>query len=271
MKPIHVGLTGDYNWQQHINGKEHRDTKACQKQSAIATKVKATPLMAFFAAKPKVHPDQSDITEGTSATLSAENSLSFLPSANVINVNLISDSTPIDALDSIPSSTPSIIQRLVQLTSTLPNAIDEAGPDDILARFNSNPRLDVVDNEDVYEKLVDGMLNNTIGYQKTPQDLVPIIHRGPWGMDGFCQWIGICVNEMGVSVALLDVQLEKMCKAMVLVYVPSNYSVESKMNIILVVPPESMSLQSHHQILPMQNHLRKQQLNAHTRRNLILV
>ena len=204
-KPIHVGLAGDYNWQQHINGKEHRDTEACQKRSAIAAKVKATPLMAFFTAKPKVRPDQLDITEGTSATSSAESSLSFPPSANVIDVDLISDSTPIDTLDSIPSSTPSIIQHLVQLTSTLPNAIDKAGPDNILVCFNSNPRLDVVDNEDVYEKFVDGMLNNTIGYRKTPQDLVPIIHRGPWGMDGFCQWIGICVNEMGVSVALLEV------------------------------------------------------------------
>ena len=62
----------------------------------------------------------------TSATSSTENSLSFPPSANVIDVDSISDSTPIDALDSIPSSTPSIIQRLVQLTSTLPNAIDKA-------------------------------------------------------------------------------------------------------------------------------------------------
>ena len=45
-------------------------------------------------------------------------------------------------------------------------------------------------------------------------------------MDGFCQWIGICVYKIGVSVALLENQLEKMCEAMILVYVPSNYFIE---------------------------------------------
>ena len=109
---------------------------------------------------------------------------------------------------------PSLLQRLSQLASTLPVTIPLAGPDDILARFANDPRDSVLPGEDPYETVIDRALSNSIGYNKDVIEVMQIIRRGALGIDGFCEWVRICIEEMEIAVPLLEIRVSKVCEAM---------------------------------------------------------
>jgi hypothetical protein len=89
----------------------------------------------------------------------------------------------IDSLPDPPSmssaghdkDTPSLLRQLYRLSSTLPSTIPLAGPDDILARFASDPRDSVLPGEDPYETVIDHALSNSIGYNKDAVEVAQII------------------------------------------------------------------------------------------------
>jgi hypothetical protein len=56
-------------------------------------------------------------------------------------------------------------------------------------------------------------LNGTIGYGKSVVQVAEIVKRGDLGMDGFCNWISVCLNELKISPPLLEMRLECMFDA----------------------------------------------------------
>ena len=107
-----------------------------------------------------------------------------------------------------------LIQRLHDLTSCLSTAIPIASDTDVLACFKDSPGLSVIPGEDAWETVVDPLLNRTIGFGRQTTEIAQFIRRGCFGMDGFCAWIEICINELGIDASLLEMRLERVFDAM---------------------------------------------------------
>ena len=113
-----------------------------------------------------------------------------------------------------PSAAKQLLERLYALTSTLPASITMAGVRDVLVCFAVDPCCELDDGDDLYKVCVDHTLSNAVGYEKGVVEVAHIIHQGALGMDSFCKWIQICLVNVGIAVALLEVRVERVCDAM---------------------------------------------------------
>lgn len=77
--------------------------------------------------------------------------------------------------------------------------------------------LDGVDPADAYEVL-DPVLNNTIGYNKSAQDIATILTRGIYGIEGLCDWLDLLVTNHGIDSTLLEPRVARLCDALILWY-----------------------------------------------------
>lgn len=91
-------------------------------------------------------------------------------------------------------------------------------PSDPIAHFSGSPKTLIVDGSDAWE-CIDPLLNNFLGYGIETNVLSARIRRGPMGIDGLCQWLDICVKELGISEALLEGKVERLIKAVEAWYV----------------------------------------------------
>lgn len=74
--------------------------------------------------------------------------------------------------------------------------------------------------EDAYE-VIDPVLNNAIGYGMSVDSLVKIVRRGPWGIDGFCDWLVANFTHFSLDPILIEARLQKLCDASVIWYADS--------------------------------------------------
>ena len=95
--------------------------------------------------------------------------------------------------------------------------IEDEDPDASANVVDNLPELD--DGDDLYEVCVDRTLSNAVSYGKGVVEVAHIIHRGALGMDGFCKWIQICLVDVGIAVALLEMRVERVCDTMKLLCV----------------------------------------------------
>lgn len=106
-----------------------------------------------------------------------------------------------------------MLQQLWLLTSRLPITVPIGTPEDKFACFHSDPREDLQPGDDAWETLVHPALV-LIGYNEQSPVITQYVRRGKWGMDGFCQWIEVCMRELKVPADLLETKLNRLCDAM---------------------------------------------------------
>jgi hypothetical protein len=78
--------------------------------------------------------------------------------------------------------------------------------------FATKPVLDP-SVSDVWETF-DPILNNSIGWGKSNEDIKLLVHHGALGMDGFCLWVETLLMEGGIVEALLVGKLSCLIEAM---------------------------------------------------------
>ena len=124
-------------------------------------------------------------------------------------------------LDTQPSPTDpatALLKQLKNVISRLPLSVPVATQSDDLAVFSGDPRIMASSSEDGWEDLwesaLDPLLNRVIGYGRPIAEVLGIIRRGAMGMDGFCRWIQICLEDILIPTSLLETKVERMIEAM---------------------------------------------------------
>lgn len=98
--------------------------------------------------------------------------------------------------------------------TSLPVSIPEGLVLDTLARFSSNPVLELEDGQDAWE-MVDPALNRAIGFGKTVDEIAKIVWRDSLGMDGFCRWLRALVSELKIKESLVEGKVKRLIDAMI--------------------------------------------------------
>jgi hypothetical protein len=170
---------------------------------------------------------------------------------DVIDVDAICPPSPSNqtSTSATPTAHP-LITRLCALSSQLPEDIPIGQESDPFAIFSGDPQESIVanSNDDPWEYVVDPALNRVIGFGVSARQIADIIKRGPFGIDGFCQWIKICMVELEVSPVLLEMRLVRVFDALKLLYVLHFTSVIgiceylSDIFILKAVPPTILNL-----------------------------
>lgn len=115
-----------------------------------------------------------------------------------------------------PRSRSPLISRLQQAAAKLPVSIPVGLPDGPFARFSGSPSNDVAAGPDAWEVL-DALFNNVIGFGVTPEELANTLCRGPYGIDGLCGWLDICVMDLHIDEGLLEGKVECLISAIQIV------------------------------------------------------
>jgi hypothetical protein len=141
---------------------------------------------------------------------------------DMIDVDAISPTSPCNQTGaSATSSAHPLITRLCALSSRLPKIVPIGQESDPFAVFSGDPRDSIVadSDDDPWESVIDPALNRVIGFGVSTRQIADIMRRGHFGIDGFCQWIKICMVELEISPALLEMRLERVFDALKLLYV----------------------------------------------------
>lgn len=104
-----------------------------------------------------------------------------------------------------------LVSRLRTTSARLPES-------DLFAVFSGDPRDSIEADDDPWESVIDPCLNRVIGFGVSTRQIADLIRRGPYGIDGFCRWIEICMIELEVSPELLEMKLERIFDALGLLY-----------------------------------------------------
>lgn len=111
-----------------------------------------------------------------------------------------------------------LLFRLRQLADALPAHIPIGGCFDPIGQVVSNDIASLLSASgdpdlDPYE-VIDPILNNAFGYNKTHDDLVAMISRGPFGIHGLCDWIEGVISTHRVDPVLFEPRLERLTRAL---------------------------------------------------------
>lgn len=117
-----------------------------------------------------------------------------------------------EAYPSVVSALPSPLQRLRQAAKGLPNNIPIAVTTDSIAQFSNPPTALATSGDDVWE-VIDLVLNRFVGFGLTVAEIATSIRRGPLGIDGLCDWLQVCMTELGIEEDLLVGKIERLIEA----------------------------------------------------------
>jgi hypothetical protein len=225
---VHVGFGGDKNFAQHEASKQHKTNQEKAKESTKQSKN----LTSFFRKTMKPHPPSPRLPvplplPPTTSVIDVDSQQSNVESSGskgVINMTFEDSTISCNEISrSTVSNSHSMLQQFRALVSNLPPSVPTACPTDVLAQFGGDllamarPVIDA--GEDPWEVVIDPLLNRTIGYGKSVVQIAEIVKRGDLGMDGFCNWISVCLDELNISPLLLEMKLERVFDAMVHLYV----------------------------------------------------
>ena len=118
--------------------------------------------------------------------------------------------------DTIPTTR---LSRLYSLTANLPQSIPIGNQNEPLGCFAVNPQDLILPGQDAWEDVIDPTFNRVIGFGKSTPEIAALIRRGEYGMDGFCNWTKLCIENLEISSLLLETRLDRVMQAMVHLYV----------------------------------------------------
>jgi hypothetical protein len=114
---------------------------------------------------------------------------------------------------------PTLLSRLNALVASLPVSIPIGKRDEPLACFATNPQDLVLPSQDAWEDVIDPTFNCVVGFGKSTPEIAALIQCGKYGMDGFCKWTTACIKQLGIPLSVLEMRLERVMQAMVLMCV----------------------------------------------------
>jgi hypothetical protein len=94
------------------------------------------------------------------------------------------------------------------VSSQVSESVPIGQEDEPFAAFSGDPQGLIGAEDDPWECVVDPALNCVIGFGISTHQIADVIQCGPFGFDGFCQWIEICMVELGIVPELLKMKLQ---------------------------------------------------------------
>ncbi|KAI0058140.1 hypothetical protein BV25DRAFT_1862304, partial [Artomyces pyxidatus] len=195
---VRIGTGGEANWSAHVLSKAHiRNAKPAQK----------TTLNAFFSKTSAPSPSLSSIPTAKPLHIP-----SLLPNVTVLAASASSHVSPPPprAVVTRPAVSP-LIQQLRAAVRALPDSVAVACPDDSIYWFAQGPSLDPSD-DDPWEA-IDRSLNALLGWGADTSEIAAKIRRGPYGLEGLCNYFDICISELGIAEALLEAKVARLLEA----------------------------------------------------------
>jgi hypothetical protein len=108
-----------------------------------------------------------------------------------------------------------LVLRLYAASRTLPLSVPHATLTDAFAVFGIDPSCSAASkapDTELWEKL-DPMLNKTIGYDASIEEISSRIRRGPLGLDGLVEFLLWFVENRGLKVELIEGKVERLLDA----------------------------------------------------------
>jgi hypothetical protein len=103
--------------------------------------------------------------------------------------------------------------------STLPTTIPLGCETDLIASFSSNAVTLIGPGQDTWEEVIHGQIDRLMydgGRPKNSLELSLSVRRGELGMNGFANWLETCFFELGIGLGMLEMRIERIIQAMVL-------------------------------------------------------
>ena len=231
---VNVSTGGPKNFEAHLASKKHlMNVKAAEKASKT---LKPTLISNFFVKRhdipPSYQPPPAPQLLDRNAIHLAPAGPSCAGTSRTISSTGNTDTMDVDAtlaaLDLRPStqtgtsgttSTHPLVSCLRAVCASLPSSVPVGQESEPFAAFSGDPRDSIVAGDDPWESVVDPCLNRVIGFGMSTHQIADTIRRGPYGIDGFCQWIEICMVKLKISPELLEIRLERVLDALKLLYV----------------------------------------------------
>lgn len=221
-----MGTGGPKNFEAHLASKKHLiNVKAAED----ASKTRPPALISnFFITRRDPPPSYQAplapqlLAPKTPTPTPASTSRTVLSTDNkgVIDVDAISPPSLCNRTGvSGMTSTHPLMTRLRTISTHLPESVPVGQESEPFAVFSGDSRDSIMADEDPWESVIDSCLNRVIGFGASTCQIADIIRRGPFGIDGFCQWIEICLVELQISSELLEMRLERVFDALKLLYV----------------------------------------------------
>lgn len=209
------------NLLHHEGGKKHQNklalvnAKEAQKKSRNA---KGSILTFFQAAATVTRPTAASAQPSTSsANLSGNHEIEATVPVPGVQSRSESPNLPVRQPDleiiEVPAHS-SVITRLRNLTDNLPITVPLGVNNEPLSSFATSPVHSIPPGKDAWESLVKPMLDRLVGFGKSTTEIGSFIRRGPLGTGGFCDWISVCIEDLGISTDILETRLERIMQAM---------------------------------------------------------
>ncbi|KAF7798238.1 hypothetical protein EIP86_009455, partial [Pleurotus ostreatoroseus] len=196
-KTIDFGTAGPRNWDRHTSSKLHvENVKKSQQRQSLTTLSSFFPPGPIKPLPPLPVPARVRLEPGQG---------SAQPSG----------SSPHRASDASQKDR-GVLDRLRELSAALPDTVPMGIPHDTLAGFSVPPMFPTDGEYDSEWEYVDRSLNVLLGYGLTDEEIAQSIRRGPMGMDGLIQWFEHAMDWPGVTLALLEGKIERLCRALIL-------------------------------------------------------
>lgn len=125
--------------------------------------------------------------------------------------------------------------KLRSADAQLPPAVPLGLLTDALASITGNPTHGVVDIEEAWEEDWNPTLHRVFGYDTPAEDLVGLVRRGGFGLEGLGDWVE-AIGQAGVGVEMLRERIERLLKAVDIVYVLSVGSFVPYTDILRLAP-----------------------------------
>ncbi|KAE9394828.1 hypothetical protein BT96DRAFT_998151 [Gymnopus androsaceus JB14] len=202
-RDIQIGFGGEANWQQHLNSTAHRNREA----SKISKSKAKTTITNFFrkASPPKILPESAAGPSRLSSIITVKGARPTSPILKSLDkASAPPKSIPIpNPLEGTASSSTGLTKPLRHLAVQLPLSVPIAEPTSAISAVTGDPCLLVSDPVEAWE-ILNPIIHSVFGYQSTADSIAHLVKRGPFGLDGFCNWVDACVEKLNVDEALLE-------------------------------------------------------------------
>lgn len=192
---------------RHVGSKECIDAKTRQDRSAKLTQ---SSLLSFTKPKPIFIP----------STVSAPHPI--IQSTSLQSRTDTSDT--VEQPQTIPSSMscPEFLLEIKKLVQLLPDTVLDGLESDILAIYSGDPEAmvgsDLKSSDDIWEQVVSRKLHQVF-LGKTEEEIVAVIRRGPFGVDGFITFATYFTQVRELNEAYFHEQTKALTKAIQQMYV----------------------------------------------------
>ena len=108
-----------------------------------------------------------------------------------------------------------LISRLCNLAANLLASVPLSSKNEPLSCFDTSPIDSIPPQKDAWESVINPTLDHVIEFDKSTPEMASFIRHGPLGMDMFCNWIIVCIEDLGISTDILEEWLECIIEVMI--------------------------------------------------------